>query len=144
MQTTYNLYDILYIAIPTSFPLRLSISFQPSFDFSSMSHLLFIVPLHCVAFLHCADLAEFIYKAHGLSVSSSCIVLHPAIISILCSKVLHQSILHMQILYCHCYVQRWLYPQCLVLGWTVARWTRHNDVLSQVDERSALSLKTKT
>ena len=57
----------------------------------------------CVAitFPHCADLAEFIYKACGLLVSSFCIVLHPAIVGISRSKGLRLSIFHMQILYCH-------------------------------------------
>ena len=57
----------------------------------------------CVAitFLHRVDLAEFIYKAHGLLVSSFCVALCPAIVSISCSKGLSLSIFHMQILYCH-------------------------------------------
>ena len=57
----------------------------------------------CIAirFPRHADLAEFIYKAHGLLVSSFCVALHPAIIGISCSKGLHLSIFHMQILYCH-------------------------------------------
>ena len=42
----------------------------------------------CIAirFPRHADLAEFIYKARGLSVSSFCIALRPAIVGISCSK----------------------------------------------------------
>ena len=87
---------LTYVANHWSFPLRLIITFWPSFDFSSVSRLFVVVPLHCVVFPCHADLAEFIYKACSLSVSSFFIVLHPAIIGISRCKDLCLSIFHMQ------------------------------------------------